>query len=189
MAGIGEADSLTIDAHKWFAATMGCEMFFSRHPDVLRDAFRVTTGYMPSRDSGVDPYLNSVQWSRRFLGLRLFLSLGAAGWEGYARHVEHALDLAALLGRRLTERRWRVVNQSPVAVLCFEPPKGAPDVQTIVGRVLASGRAWISAASFEGREIIRACVTHGGTTPEDVAVLVEALEAAADLPRRAPRTS
>jgi hypothetical protein len=51
-------------------------------------------------------------------------------------------------------------------------------MRTIVGRVLASGQAWVSVAQFEGRPVIRACVTHGETTPEDVAVLVEALDAA-----------
>jgi hypothetical protein len=44
--------------------------------------------------------------------------------------------------------------------------------------VLVSGRAWVSAATFETRPVVRACVTHGETSPEDVAALVEALEAA-----------
>jgi aromatic-L-amino-acid decarboxylase len=178
LAGVEAADSLTIDAHKWFAVTMGCGMFFTPHAGVLSSAFRVSTGYMPSHDTGSDPYLNSLQWSRRFLGLRLFLSLAAAGWTGYARHVEHAIELAALLAEGLASRGWRVVNRSPVAVLCAEPPVGSAEVQAIVARVLASGRAWISVAAFEHRKVIRACVTHGETTSDDVAALVEALEAA-----------
>ena len=178
LAGIERADSVTIDAHKWFAATMGCGMFLTSRSEVPPAAFHVSTGYMPSHDAGSDPYLNSVQWSRRFLGLRLFLSLAAAGWDGYARHVEHAIDMAALLERKLTTRGWRVVNDSQAAVLCVEPPDDAADVPTIVGRVLASGRAWISVATFEGRKVIRACITHGETSPEDVDILVEALGAA-----------
>ena len=85
LAGIELADSVTIDAHKWFATTMGCGMFITRHPQVLSDAFRVSAEFMPSSVTQLDPYLNTVQWSRRFLGLRLFLSLGGAGWDGYAR--------------------------------------------------------------------------------------------------------
>ena len=67
------------------------------------------------------------------------------------------------------------MNTSSLAVLCIEPPSGAGDVRSIVSRVLASGRAWISAASFEGRDVIRACVTHGETTQGDIAALVGAL--------------
>src|SRR6202043_3996263 len=87
------ADSLTIDAHKWFATTMGCGIFIKRHPQVLSQAFRVTTDFMPSSVSQLDPYLNSVQWSRRFLGLRLFLSLAAAGWDGLGAHVERSVEV------------------------------------------------------------------------------------------------
>ncbi len=178
LAGIEQGDSLTIDAHKWFAATMGCGMFFTRHPEVPAAVFQVSTGYMPSHQAGRDPYLTSMQWSRRFLGLRLFLSLAAAGWDGYARHIEHAVELAALLKGRLAEHGWRTVNNSAMAVLCIEPPPESDDMQAIVGRVLASGRAWVSTAAFEGRKIIRACITHGETGAADVDVLVAALEAA-----------
>ena len=86
LAGIELADSLTIDAHKWFATTMGCGMFITRYPAVLRETFRVATDFMPSTVSALDPYLNSAQWSRRFMGLKLFLSLAAAGWGGI-RHT------------------------------------------------------------------------------------------------------
>jgi hypothetical protein len=120
-----------------------------------------------------------VQWSRRFLGLRLFLSLAAAGWDGHAAHVERAVDLAAVLADALRARGWAIVNASPLAVLCIEPPVGSSaDPAAIVGRVLASGAAWISVAAFEGRPVIRACITHGGTTPADVAHLVAALHLA-----------
>ncbi len=90
LAGIELADSLTIDAHKWFATTMGCGMFITREPQVLSEAFKVAAEFMPSSVTAIDPYLNTVQWSRRFLGLRLFLSLAAAGWSGYATHIERA---------------------------------------------------------------------------------------------------
>jgi len=178
LSGIERADSVTIDAHKWFATTMGCGMFFTHDPSILSATFHAANDYMPSHHAGRDPYLNSVQWSRRFLGLRLFLSLAAAGWDGYAQHVEHAIELATRLKSELRARGWTIANDSPVAVVCAEPPPGSPDIQTIVRRVLASGRAWISAATFETRPVVRACVTHGETSPEDVAALVEALEAA-----------
>ena len=32
LAGLERADSATIDAHKWFATTMGCGMFLARDP-------------------------------------------------------------------------------------------------------------------------------------------------------------
>ena len=178
LAGLERANSLTIDAHKWFATTMGCGMFVARDPAILSAAFQVSTGYMPSNLASVDPYVTSVQWSRRFTGLRLFLSLAAAGWDGYAAHVERAITLARLLADALRKRGWTIANDSPLAVLCIEPPSGSPDPAAIVRRVLAAGTAWISTARFEGRTVIRACITHGATSRDDVERLVAAMEAA-----------
>ncbi|MBV9826459.1 MAG: pyridoxal-dependent decarboxylase [Alphaproteobacteria bacterium] len=176
--GLGAADSVTIDAHKWFATTMGCGMFLIRDPVFLSSVFQVSTGYMPSNTPSLDPYVTSIQWSRRFLGLRLFLSLAAAGWEGYARHVEHAVALIDYLREELAADGWGIVNDSGLAVLCLEPPPGSRDARAIVQRVLASGQAWISVAAYEGREVIRVCLTHGETTTEDCRLLASALEAA-----------
>ena len=127
----------------------------------------------------MDPYLTTVQWSRRFLGLRLFLSLAAAGWEGYGAHVERAVEVAARARERLASRGWGVANDSQLAVLCVTPPAGYPAIRDIVKRVLASGRAWVAVSKTEGREVIRICVTHGETSVADVEQLVETLEARA----------
>jgi glutamate/tyrosine decarboxylase-like PLP-dependent enzyme len=174
-AGIERADSITIDAHKWFATTMGCGMFLTRHPDILSSTFQVSTGFMPSNTASVDPYVNTAQWSRRFLGVRLFLSLAAAGWTGYAQHVERSVALIARLREQLSDRGWRIANASSLAVLCVEPPADGPEARTIAARVLASGRAWVAVAKYEGRDVIRICLTHGEATIDDIHELVGAL--------------
>ena len=177
LRGIEEADSITIDAHKWFATTMGAGMFLTRRPVVLSSVFHVSTTFMPSEHENLDPYVTTAQWSRRFAGLRLFLALAAAGWSGYADHVRRSIQLVELLRRKLAERAWTIANDSPLAVLCVEPPAGREEVRSIAGRVLASGRAWVGATKFEGRDVIRICVTHGEATAADIAELVAALEA------------
>ena len=176
LAGIDAADSITIDAHKWFATTMGSGMFLTRHPQALSDAFNVSASFMPSQAAELDPYMTTTQWSRRFMGLRLFLSLGAGGWSAHAVHVERAVALAQDFAARMTALGWTVANEPRLAVVCLDPPAGSPPVREIVQRVLASGRAWLSAAKFEGRDTIRACVTHGETSADDIAAVAELLE-------------
>jgi len=178
LIGLELADSATIDAHKWFATTMGCGMFITPHTSILSSVFHVSADFMPSSIEGVDPYLTSVQWSRRFSGLRLFLALAAAGWKGYEAHVEKAISLAAILRDSLIAKGWSVLNTSPAAVVCAVPPSNSAPPKRIIERVLQSGRAWVSLANFEGQEIIRACITNGTSTPADIAELVEALEGA-----------
>jgi glutamate/tyrosine decarboxylase-like PLP-dependent enzyme len=176
IAGLERADSATIDAHKWFATTMGCGMYLARDPATLSAAFQVAaTGYMHSHELSLDPYMNTAQWSRRFLGLRLFLSLASAGWSGHAAHVERAVAQAARIRQSLEDRGWTVLNDSPLALLNVVPPPALGEPRAVVERVLKSGRAWISLARFEDREAIRICVTHGETSDEDIAILIEAL--------------
>ena len=175
LAGIERADSITIDAHKWLATTMGCAIFISRRADLLSEAFHASTSFMPSSIAGIDPYLNSVQWSRRFLGLRLFLALAAAGWEGLGAHVERGVDVIERVKERLLASGWRIANDSPLAVLDAIPPAAMGDVRTLVRRVVASGRAWVAPTTFEGQDVVRICATNGETGMADVEALVAAL--------------
>jgi glutamate/tyrosine decarboxylase-like PLP-dependent enzyme len=177
LAGIERADSITIDAHKWLATTMGCAIFITRHGHLLSEAFHASTSFMPSSVSGVDPYLNSVQWSRRFLGLRLFLALAAAGWEGLGAHVERSVEVVERVKERLVGQGWTVANESALAVLDAVPPAELGDVRELVRRVVASGRAWVAPTTFEGRDVVRICATNGETTLEDVNALIAVLTA------------
>ena len=175
LAGIERADSITIDAHKWFATTMGCAMFITTHGPLLAEAFHCSTSFMPSSNAGLDPYLNSVQWSRRFMGLRLFLALAVAGWEGLGAHVERGVEVVARAKERLVTAGWTVANDSGLAVLDVVPPKALGDVRALVRKVVASGRAWVAPTSFEGRDVVRICATNGETTLADVDELVAVL--------------
>jgi len=175
LSGLERADSATIDAHKWFATTMGCGMYLARDPATLTATFQVAASYMMSHELAVDPYMNSAQWSRRFLGLRLFLSLASAGWAGHAAHIERAVAQAARIRRELEQRGWSVVNDSPLALLNVVPPAHLGEPRALVARVLRSGRAWVSLARFEEQDVIRICITHGETSEADLAILIETL--------------
>src|SRR5204863_1107985 len=96
LAGIEAADSITCDAHKWFSVPMGAGMFFCRHREAVAEAFRAETSYMPGKTGAVvDPYTTSVQWSRRFIGLKLFMALAERGEAGYVEMIEHQAHLGA----------------------------------------------------------------------------------------------
>ena len=172
LKGIERADSVTIDAHKWFATTMGAGIFLTQHKSVMSEAFAVATDYMPSNDSAVDLYVNSIQWSRRFVGLRLFLSLCAAGWQGYAQHVEHSISMIDRLADAMIAKGWALRNQSRMAVACLVPPKCSVSIQELVKRVVSAGSSWVSVTRFEGQEVIRVCATNGNLSEADVDQLV-----------------
>ena len=166
--GIERADSVTIDAHKWFATTMGAGMFFTAHPKVLSETFRVSTSYMPSNDADVDLYVNTMQWSRRFVGLRLFLALASAGWQGYGQHIEHGIDLIDYLNTEMVKHGWQIANASRMAVSCLIPPAHLGSVEDMAEKIVSGGTHWVSLVKYEGRSVLRACLTNGRTSKADI---------------------
>jgi aromatic-L-amino-acid decarboxylase len=177
--GIERADSVTIDAHKWLSAPMGAGMFFTRHRNALTEAFRTTANYMPSAEAS-DPYLSSAQWSRRLIGLKVFMSFAAAGQDGYAAQIERDCELGDHLRARLRQDGWRIVNQTPLPVVCFTPGEddSSETLESIARHIQSSGLAWISVAELADRPALRACITSYRSTEEDVEALCAALAGA-----------
>ncbi|TDD90400.1 pyridoxal phosphate-dependent decarboxylase family protein [Actinomadura rubrisoli] len=187
--GVERADSVTVDAHKWLSAPMGAGMFLTPHPEALADAFRVSTSYMPPDTEGAaDPYTTSVQWSRRFAGLKVFLALAAVGRQGFAEQLERDVELGVLLARRLAEHGWSRINDTPLPLVCVvDPGADALDRErsarwhaAVAAHVVRSGRAWISPVSVGGRPAVRLCVTSHRTRAQDVEDVVDALGRARD---------
>jgi aromatic-L-amino-acid decarboxylase len=180
--GIAAADSVTIDAHKWLSVPMGAGMFITRHPDVLGATYRISTSYMPAVvEAAVDPYTTSTQWSRRFTGLKLFMTLLTVGRTGYAAQMERDCAHADLLRRRLVATGWRIVNATPLPLVCVVDPDRPDDIahhQRLVDTIVESGRAWVSLTRLRGKPAIRICITSHRTTDQHVARLCALLDAA-----------
>lgn len=181
LAGIELADSVTWDAHKWLSVPMGAGMFFCRHPEPVRQVFAFgPTGYMPDAIVGTpDPYATTLQWSRRLIGLKVFMTVAALGESGLEAMVDGMTEMGEALRRRLVAAGFRVVNVTPLPLVCFTHPRlerrdlTAADV---AARVQAKGRAWISAARIgRGEEVLRACITSFRTSEVDLEVLVDEL--------------
>jgi len=176
LAGLDRADSVTVDAHKWLAVPMGAGMVFVRDADALGRAFAVSTDYMPAGD-GVDAYVTSYQWSRRFIGLRLWLTLRTIGVAGYRAMFDRQFALADRLRAGLAERGWRIRNTSALPVILFEDPDGR-DSASLARWLEADGTVWLGHVKFEGRMALRACITSYLAGEADIDVLLERLDAA-----------
>ena len=168
LAGIESADSITCDAHKWFSVPMGCGMFFCRHAEKVAEAFRSEVSYMPGKESRpvFDPYTTSVQWSRRFIGLKFFMALAQHGESGQLAMIEHQTAMGQLLREDLVASGWHVVNKTPLPLVCFTRDGLA------VPEFLASLRerqiAWMSEVEIDDKPAVRACITSFRTTESDI---------------------
>lgn len=172
--GIEQADSVTIDPHKWLAVTMGTGLYLAREWGPLATAFAVSTGYMPPASHSRDAYVHSQQWSRRFSGARLFLAMAALGVDGYAEMIDRQFTLGDRLRAALSANGWQILNHTPLPVVCFVPEDGS-DVKAIEQGITTSGEAWLSTVDLRGSPCLRACITSSETTEQDVDFLVSLL--------------
>jgi len=184
LGAIERADSITFDAHKWLSVPMGAGIFLTRHQHAPRRTFSIATDYMPVLGTEViDPHLTTMQWSRRFIGLKVFLSLAVAGWEGYAEAISHQAEMGRLLRLRLIESGWQVLNKTPLPTLCWVDSAGADNsperLDAICRHVVDSGHAWISTTRLAGRvPVLRATITNYRTDESNIERLIEALDRA-----------
>jgi glutamate/tyrosine decarboxylase-like PLP-dependent enzyme len=152
---------------------MGAGMFFCRHPEAVRDAFRAHTGYMPQPTAGAidDPYATSLQWSRRFIGLKLFVALAQRGGGGYVETIEHQARMGDLLRDSLARAGWTIVNRTPLPLVCFT--RSGLDVGRFIADLCERQIAWMSEVRLgDSPPVVRACVTSLRTRKEDIDYVV-----------------
>jgi glutamate/tyrosine decarboxylase-like PLP-dependent enzyme len=186
LAGIERADSITLDAHKWLSVPMGAGILLTRHSQILGRTFHISAAYVPPKadGTGFDAYEHSLQWSRRFIGLKIFMSLAVAGWEGYAATLRQMTQVGQQLRRELEAADWDVVNSTKLPICCFQD-RQSPDgrladyLEAVAHEVVASGHAWISTTRVRGNiPVLRACITSYRTNADDLRIMVSALNAA-----------
>lgn len=177
--GLERADSIAFDPHKWMSVPLGAGLLLTRHRGLLDRAFAVRAAFLDGTgEVGTgDPYARSMRWSRGFGGLKILLSLAVAGWEGYRAALRRQIDLGGLLRDELSAAGWRVVNATPLPVVCFDAGgSGDADLLKLTAKsVNVSGAARIFLVRLGDRTALRACVTNPATEAADVTALVALL--------------
>ena len=180
--GIERADSIAFDAHKWLSVPVAAGIYLTRHPEILSRTFGIEAAYVPPKAEGVaDPLAHSLQWSRRFIGLKVFLSLAVAGWDGYSQSLRHMTAMGEALRRELVAAGWRIANRTPLPIVCFTDARSAHAdaaayLEGIAQEVVGSGEAWISTTRIGANQtVLRACITNFRTMPGDVSALVQSV--------------
>lgn len=176
VARLGEADSVTVDAHKWLNVPYDSAVAFTAHRDLQCAVFANVSSYLPM--AGAEPdFMHLVpENSRRFRGLAAWATLGAYGRVGAAQIVSDQLDNAALfadLVRALPGMR--VVAPVHLNTVVFAPRR---PVGEVLARLTASGEGFLTPTTYAGGPAIRAAFSNWRTGAADVRRVVAALAAA-----------
>jgi glutamate/tyrosine decarboxylase-like PLP-dependent enzyme len=189
---LDRADSLTIDPHKWFFQPYDIGALLVKREEDLRHTFHREPEYYrvwEPEDRPLHWYQYSLEGTRRFRALKLWLSWKHLGSEGFGRLVEQNDDLAAHLARRLERNDFDVIDPE-LSVVCFRHlpaavANGDPSVvdtyQKGLQRALeVSGAGWVSTTTLRGRTYLRAGIVNYLSTPQDADRVVDTLLGASE---------
>ncbi|HEY9256489.1 pyridoxal phosphate-dependent decarboxylase family protein [Chitinophaga sp.] len=184
--GWEQADSITIDAHKWLNVPYDAAMIFCRHPQLQTAVFQNAGAAYLGDPSAQFNFINHIpENSRRQRALPAWFSLMAYGKEGYRWLVENNIALAKQLGS-LLDANPNFVLLSPVrlCVVCFTLNVAAAEEAAAVNEYLeilnASGLVCMTATVYGGRQAIRAALVNWRTSGNDVTMVYDAMKVLAE---------
>jgi aromatic-L-amino-acid decarboxylase len=183
-AGLNQADSLSLDPHKWLYQPLDCGCLLYRDPAAARRAFAHTGDYAKSLlEDPIESFAffeESIELSRRFRALKLWLSLRYHGLNKFREAIAEDLRHAQLLARLIaTESRLELLAPVELSAVCFRyRPDGrlgldADDLnQKILQRVVRRGKVFLSNANIRDKFSLRACFVNHRSTPDDVEQII-----------------
>ncbi len=193
--GMDLADSLSLDPHKWLYQPLDCGCLLYRDGNTARTAFAHTGDYAKAlTDDPVEGFAffeESIELSRRFRALRLWLSLRYHGLQAFRAAIQKDLDLAERLATDISKHpELELLAHGDLSAVCFRFTGSAavPEAEldqrnaAILKRVVQRGRVYLSNATLRGKFCLRACIVNHRTTPEDVDSVIPEVLAAAKTP-------
>ncbi len=169
-AGVERADSLVVNPHKWLFTPIDCSVLYTRRPEVLRAAFSIAPVYLRTSEEDVTNLTDyGPALGRRFRSLKLWAVLRCYGRDGLQAVIREHQRLARLFAGWVEEAPgWEVVAPVPFSLVCFR--REGPDEANaaLLERVNATGEAYLSNTTLDGRFVLRLAIGNHRTTEDDV---------------------
>ncbi len=172
------ADSVVFNPHKWMLTNFDCSAYFVRDPGALIRTFEIHPEYLKTgKDAVVKNYRDwGIQLGRRFRALKLWFVIRSYGVEGIRSMVREHLRLARLFASRLEARPdFEILAPVILSLVCFRWNDGRKSGEelnalnkTLLERVNASGKVFLTHTSLNGRFVIRLVVGQRTTTERHV---------------------
>jgi aromatic-L-amino-acid decarboxylase len=176
LAGMGRADSLTIDPHKWLFQPYEAGALLVREPGLLERTFTLSGEYLRDTFGGEVNFRDrGIQLTRGVRALKLWLSVQVFGLAAFRDGVERGLKLAEHAEALLRARPgWEVVTPAQLGIVCFAHEGG--DESRISAETVSDGYAAPSTTVLRGRTVLRLCTINPRTTFEEIEATIERME-------------
>jgi hypothetical protein len=178
--GLGRADSVTLDPHKWLFQPMECGALLVREHGALERAFAVLPDYLADAEShGAEVNFSDrgLQLTRGARAVKVWASLTAFGTDAFRDAIDHNLDLTELAETIIEDDGdLELMSPATLGIVCFrrlagdEASAGRTEKVNawLIGALERTGRAMVSSTRLRGRLALRMCILNHLTTEGDV---------------------
>ena len=178
-AGLERADSISLDAHKWLYLPKACGVIIVRRREDLHDSFAHDEGYLPHEHNEPHAVDVTLEYSRPFRALKLWLAFRVHGADAFRRAIDRNLGQARLLHAAISLHPDLEPLAAPqLSIVPFRHvPEGVADLDAHnarLGRELQrDARVYVAPAVIDGHVYLRPCIVNFRTSDDDVRALVE----------------
>ncbi|HSD64280.1 MAG TPA: pyridoxal-dependent decarboxylase [Ignavibacteriaceae bacterium] len=169
LEGVELADSIVVNPHKWMFTPIDISAFYTKKPDVLKNAFSLVAEYLKTNEDKEAENLMDygVQLGRRFRSLKLWFVIRYFGVEGITIILREHIRLAKLFSQWIDAypkfERMAEVNFS-VVCFRFHPPDISEEKQLnelnekLLNNINDSGKLFISHTKINDKFILRVSI-------------------------------
>jgi len=198
LAGLEEADSITLDPHKLLYQPFEAGCLLVRDVALLERAFRVMPVYLqdaavggaerralstPTGGDGINFGDRGLQLSRSARALKVWVSIQYFGLDRFRTVIDRTMQLADHAERWIrASSELELVTPASFGVVCFRREAGGDDAQSeransaLVKALAESGEGLISSTRRGDRYALRLCILSHRTRAEDVDRVLHWLE-------------
>jgi len=187
LAGLELADSLTVDFHKLWFQPISCGAFLVRDAAELK-AVLLHADYLnpePQEDGTAFPNLvdKSLQTTRRFDALKLFVSLRVHGTRFFGEAAEATIDLAREAARLVRSNAALELAREPQLTTVLFRFAADPETRDALNMgvrrdLLLSGEAVVAQTRLAGETWLKLTLMNPLATPADVGEILDLVVAA-----------
>lgn len=169
--GCDRADSLVTNPHKWMLTPVDFSAFYCRRPEMLRRAFSLTAEYLTTAEGEevTNAMDYSLQLGRRFRALKFWMVIRYFGVDGLRNVIREHIRLGKHFASLVTgDSRFEIVAPVPFSSVCFRLKSGDAENQSLIDRVNATGKIFISSTRLNEKLTIHFTVGNLRTTEAHV---------------------
>ncbi len=180
--GIEQADSITIDPHKWLFSPYDCGAVIYKNLELAKKAHSQKGAYLEIfKDEGAqgfNPADYQIQLTRRLRGMPLWFSLAMHGTNKYKEAIERGIELANIAASKVEQNDLLdLVRPASLSVVLFKR-KGwsAEDYRDWTYKNHNSGFALVTPSLWKDESVVRFCFINPDTTEDDIEQILATLD-------------